>query len=137
MTAVAEQKKKSKKVDDIATVERFDNGAVIITDVDVPPVPAEPGEAGYDWQPHYPGEKVFVHTHDGITVGLAAISEKRQPTIGFLREARKQPEFEQVLDMVEFISCPEALALVDKWVPTDLISVFEKWSDWNRTSAGE
>lgn len=96
-----------------------------------------PGEPGYDWQALYPGEKVFTYTHDGITIGLAAISEKRQPSIGFLRAARKQPEFEQVLDMVEFISCPEALELVDAWVPTDLIAVFEKWSEWNRTNAGE
>jgi hypothetical protein len=68
---------------------------------------------------------------------LAAVSEKRQPSIGFLRATRKMPQFEQVLDMVEFIASPAALELVDKWVPTDLIEMFEQWSEWNKTAAGE
>lgn len=123
MTAVQEQptKKAKKKAEDESP--------------ELPP--AKAGEPGYDWSDDYPGEKVFTYTHDGVTVGLAAISPKRQPSIGFLRQARKQPEFEQVLDMVEFIASDTALALIDGWVPTDLINMFEKWSEWNRSNAGE
>ena len=139
MTAVAE-KKKDKKAD----VEVLDNGTIVITEetatdghrAPVLPDP-KPGEPGFDWQSLYPGEKVFTYTHDDVTVGLAAISKQRQPSIGFLRSSRRKDEFEQVLDMVEFVTCPEALAILDDWVPTDLLTMWEKWSEWNRSSTGE
>jgi hypothetical protein len=125
------EKKVKKKADD-----EYQDNLDLATEAPALP-PPQPGEPGYDWQQEYPGEKVFTYTHDDVTVGFAAISKKRQPTIGFLMDARKQPEFEQVLDMVEFITCPAALAIVREWVPTDLIGAFEAWSEWNRTNAGE
>lgn len=135
MTAVAEHKVKKPKT----TVEKMQ--AIAEADSVVAEIyantPAKPGESGFDWSGEYPGEKVFVYTADGVSVGLAAISKKRQPSIGFLRATRKKPEFEQVLDMLEFIASDTALALVDDWVPTDLLAMFEDWSDWNRANAGE
>lgn len=112
------------------------------------PQPA-PGEKGYDWQAQYPDERVFVYRTPkdqktnkgeplgGVTIGLAAISEKRQPSVGFLRRVRRKPEFDQVLDMIEVVACDAALDLLDEWRPTDLQNMFEEWSEWSNTSAGE
>lgn len=137
MTAVAEQptKKAKKKADEMSSVDKM--VAVAEGPKADPAPPPSPGEPGFPWQDEYPGEKVFTYTHDGVSVGLAAISPKRQPSIGFLRKTRKQPEFEQVLDMVEFIASEKALDIINEWVPTDLLSMFEEWSEWNRTNAGE
>lgn len=108
-----------------------------------------PGDKGYDWKQDYPGERVFRYTTPkdqkttqgdscgGKVVGLAAISEKRQPSVGFLRAVRRKPEFDQVLDMIEIVACDKALALIDEWRPTDLQALFEQWSEWSNTSAGE
>jgi hypothetical protein len=109
----------------------------------------KPGEKGFDWQADYPDEQVFVYTTPAdqvdttganlgrITVGLAAISEKRQPSVGFLRRVRMKPEFDQVLDMIEIVASDNALELIDRWRPTDLQALFEEWSEWSNTSAGE
>lgn len=130
MTTVAEPKK-DKKSKDFEEAATDGQEALALT-------PPKAGEPGFDWSTQYPGEKVFVYTDpNDVTVGLAAISKKRQPSIGFLRRTRKKPEFEQVLDMMEFIACDAALAIVDGWVPTDLVDLFEQWSEWNKTNAGE
>jgi hypothetical protein len=123
VTAVAEEqtKKAKKKADE---------------DPELPP--AKAGEPGYDWSVQYPGEKVFSWTaDDGTIVGLAAISEKRQPSIGFMRETRRKPDFEQTLDMVEFVASDDALAIIDGWTATQLVEMWNKWTEWNKTNAGK
>lgn len=107
------------------------------------------GDKDYDWQQEYPDEDVFLYTTpaeqvttkgdpcSGVTIGLAAISEKRQPSVGFLRSVRRKPEFDQVLDMIEIVACDKALELMDPWKPTDLQNLFEKWSEWSNTTAGK
>lgn len=108
-----------------------------------------PGDKGYDWQAEYPDERVMRYTtpkdmktargepFGGRVIGLAAISEKRQPEVGFLRQVRRKPEFDQVLDMIEMVASDAALTLIDKMRPTDLQNMFEEWSEWSNTSAGE
>lgn len=108
-----------------------------------------PGDKGYDWNAEYPDERVlrYVTPKDlktargepfgGRVIGLAAISEKRQPEVGFLRQVRRKPEFDQVLDMIEMVASDAALSLIDKMRPTDLQNMFEEWSEWSNTSAGE
>lgn len=146
MTAVVEPKKKHKK-DDVT----LDDGVAteeLATESTPAPDP-KPGEPGFDWAKQYPGESVFVYltpedqeTTDGdpcgdVEIGLAAISEKRQPSIGFLRDSRRKPEFEQTLDMLELVASDDALSLVDSWKPGDLIVMWNKWTDWNKTNAGK
>lgn len=110
---------------------------------------AEPGVKGFDWQAEYPDEKVFVYTTPadqkdnrgntigGQTIGLAAISEKRQPSVGFLRRVRHKQEFDQVVDMIEMVASDAALTLMDEWNPSDLQKLFEQWNEWSQTTAGE
>src|SRR5512139_2209658 len=108
-----------------------------------------PGEKEFDWQAEYPGEKVFVYTvpkgtldargNDigGVTVGFAAISEKRQPSIGFLRAVRHKREFDQVVDMIEMVASDAALSVIDPWRATCLQDAFEQWNEWQETTAGK
>ena len=108
-----------------------------------------PGDKNYDWDAEYPDERVmrYVTPKDqktvtgesfgGLVIGLAAISEKRQPSVGFLRAVRRKPEFDQVLDMIEVVACDAALSLIDKMRPTDLQNLFEEWSEWSNTAAGK
>ena len=108
-----------------------------------------PGDKDYDWKQEYPDEDVFLYTTPagqvttkgepcgGVTVGLAAISEKRQPSVGFLRAVRRKPEFDQVLDMIEIVACDTALEVIDPWKPTDLQNLFEDWSQWSNSTAGK
>lgn len=109
----------------------------------------KPGDKGFDWQAEYPDEKVFVWTTPkdqksnrgddigGQTIGLAAISKKRQPSVGFLRRVRHKQEFDQVVDMIEMVASDAALALMDEWNPSDLQDMFEHWNEWSHTTAGE
>jgi hypothetical protein len=108
-----------------------------------------PGEKGFDWEAEYPGEKVMVYTTPkdqktnrgnpigGQTIGLAAIGEKRQPSVGFLRRVRHKQEFDQVVDMIELVASDNALLLLDEWNPSDLQLLFEAWNEWVQTTAGE
>lgn len=112
------------------------------------PKPA-PGEKGFDWQAEYPDEQVYVYTTPkdqtdtkgnpigGQTVGLAAISGQRQPSVGFLRRVRHRQEFDQIVDMIELVASDAALTVIDEWKPTDLQDLFEQWSAWSKTAAGE
>lgn len=103
-----------------------------------PPTPPKPGDTDFDWSAEYPGEKVFTYTtDDGATIGLAAISKKRQPSIGFMRKTRRKPEFEQILDMLEFIASDNALTVADEWDSEQLVVMWEKWTSWNLANAGE
>jgi hypothetical protein len=122
------------------------NGAVAAETNGHKPVP---GDKRYDWTQDYPDEDVFTYTTPsdqvtttgepcgGVTIGLAAISQKRQPSVGFLRSVRRKPEFDQVLDMIEIVACDNALDLMDPWRPTDLQALFEQWSEWSNTTAGK
>jgi hypothetical protein len=109
----------------------------------------KPGEKGFDWEAEYPDERVFVYTTPkdqkdnsgndigGQVVGLAAISEKRQPSFGFLRRVRRKQEFDQVVDMIEMVASEAALSLMDEWNPSDMQDLFEQWNEWSTTTAGE
>ena len=134
MTAVAEPKKKDKKADDVLALEESPNAEKPAPEKPSP----EPGDADFDWAAEYPGEKVFTYTtDDGVTIGLAAISKKRQPSIGFMRKTRRKPEFEQILDMLEFIASDNALTVADEWTSEQLVLMWEKWTEWNLANAGE
>lgn len=144
MTAVAEPTKKKKAKDDEHAEEL---PVVDVTEETLSPPTV--GEPGFDWQAQYPGESVFRYITpedqvttkgepcSGVEVGLAAISEKRQPSIGFLRDSRRKPEFEQTLDMLELVASDDALSLVDDWKANDLIIMWNKWTEWNKTNAGK
>lgn len=109
----------------------------------------QPGEKGFDWQAEYPDEQVYIYTTPkeqtdtkgnpigGRTVGLAAISGDRQPSVGFLRRVRHRQEFDQIVDMIELVASDAALTVIDPWKPTDLQDLFEQWSAWSKTAAGE
>lgn len=111
--------------------------------------PALPGDKDFDWQAEYPDEKVFVYTAPksqttnrgntigGQTIGLAAISGQRQPSVGFLRRVRHKQEFDAVVDMIELVASDNALLLIDEWNPSDLQLLFEQWNEWQQTTAGE
>lgn len=112
------------------------------------PVPL-PGDKDFDWQAEYPDERVLVYTAPkgqktnrgnpigGQTIGLAAISEKRQPSVGFLRRVRHKQEFDAVVDMIELVASDNALLLIDEWNPSDLQLLFEQWNEWQQTTPGE
>lgn len=152
MTAVAEQptKKAKKKAQDInlsdaAVDELVTETAVPVEDKAEDKPEPRPGDADFDWQTEYPGEKVFTYTtpsgtttrhgepYENVIVGLAAISEKRQPDFDFLRVTRKRPEFEQIMDMLEDVVASEAALNVLGPFRTDLIvEMWSEWSDWNQ-----
>ena len=136
MTAVAEPKKAKKR--DVVDEPGLSVGLVEETDTVESTEPPKPGDADFDWTKEYPGEKVFTYTtDDGVTIGLAAISKKRQPSIGFMRKTRRKPEFEQILDMLEFIASDNALTVADEWTSEQLVLMWEKWTEWNLANAGE
>lgn len=156
MTAVAEPTKKTKKAKGQTWVfETATDGQETPAPEGTPlpesevPLPAEPGEPGFDWQAEYPGERVFIYTtpdgmttskgepYGGIVFGLAGISEKRQPDIDFIRETRRKDQFSQVLDMLELVACDDALAVVGPMKSADLVEMWDQWSEWNKTAAGE
>lgn len=142
---VAEPKKKAKKAEPLD----YDGPVMVVDtsvgeeDVEVADKPEskkpKPGEPDFDWSADYPGEQVFVYTkpNSEVTVGLAAISKKRQPSIGFMRESRRKPEFEQVLDMLELVASDNALAVVDSWTAEELLLMWNERTEWNQTHAGE
>jgi hypothetical protein len=134
---VAEPKKAAKKVK-APSVETLDNGAIVITD-EAPAKPAaKPGEPGFDWQQEYEGEDVFVFTAaDGRTVGLAAMGVKRRPKPGVLRKLRHQPPIEQMWFVIERVASEAALAVSDDFEDEDYSKMFEEWSEWSNTTAGE
>jgi hypothetical protein len=132
VTAVAEHKVKKAK----GSVETLDNGAIVITE-EKPKAPPKLGEPGF-WEAEYPGEDVFVYTaEDGTTVGLAAMSDKRRPKPGVLRKLRHQPPVEQMWFVIEQVASPAALEVSDEFDDKDYSKMFEEWSDWSNTSAGE
>jgi hypothetical protein len=138
VTAVAEHKVKKPKN------KSFDENLPLVDDLDpvevtqAPPNPPKPGESGFDWQAEYPGEEVFVFTaEDGTTVGLAAMGEKRRPKPGVLRKLRHQPAIEQMWFVIERVSSENALAVSDEFDDKDYSQMFEKWSEWSNTTAGE
>lgn len=150
MTTVAEPKKKSKTKDD---VETLDNGMIVITEFEEPPLvddldpvevtqappnPPKPGEPGFDWQEEYPDEDVFVYTATtGVTVGLAAMSDQRRPKPGTLRKLRFHPQVEQMWFVLETVSSTAALEVSDDFDDKDYSQMWEQWSEWSNTSAGE
>lgn len=140
MTQVAEPKQKKSKASD---VETLDNGTIVITDtLDLEPEPdkpaAKPGEPGFDWTAEYEDEDVFVYTATtGVTVGLAAMSDKRRPKPGTLRKLRFQPQVEQMWFVLETVSSPAALEVSDEFDDKDYSQMWEQWSEWSNTSAGE
>jgi hypothetical protein len=143
---------KAKKKGAPAAPAQAANGQAVVNGNGATPEPkpkAEPGAKGFDWAAEYPDEKVFVYTTPadqrdnrgnaigGQTIGLAAISEKRQPSVGFLRRVRHKQEFDQVVDMIEMVASDAALTLMDEWNPSDLQKLFEQWNEWSQTTAGE
>jgi hypothetical protein len=135
VTTVAEPKQKKNKGPD---VETLDNGTIVITETADPAPSAKPGDSGYDWQEDYPGEDVFVFTaEDGTTVGLAAMGDKRRPKPGVLRKLRHQPAIEQMWFVIEHVCSENALAVSDEFDDKDYSQMFEQWSEWSNTTAGE
>jgi hypothetical protein len=133
VTAVTEPKQKKKNGNPIG-VEGSPLPTAEVTQVP----PPKPGESGFDWKQEYPGEEVFVFTaEDGTTVGLAAMGEKRRPKPGVLRKLRHQPPIEQMWFVIERVSSANALAVSDEFDDKDYSQMFEKWSDWSNTTAGE
>lgn len=98
----------------------------------------EPGTPEFDWQLEYPGEAVFVFTSStGVTVGMASLVGARNPGMGALRLLRKSNYLDQMWTTLEWVSSPAALAVSDEFSEEDYAAMFQAWSDWSRTSAGE
>lgn len=104
-----------------------------------PAPPAKPGEPGYQWELDYPDEEVFVYTTlDGkTTVGLAAVGPTRRFKPGELRKARKLPEVDQMFFVIERVASANALEVSDEFGDADYSRMFQQWSEWANTSAGE
>ena len=100
---------------------------------------ARPGDPGYDWSKDYEGEEVFTYTlPDGRTVGLAAIGDQRRFTIGEIRRATRMNEVQQVMQVLEKISSPNALAIIDELEDdSDFRDMMDAWTEWMKTSVGE
>jgi hypothetical protein len=81
---------------------------------------------------------VFVFTaEDGRTVGLAAMGDKRRPKPGVLRKLRHQPPIEQMWFVIERVASEAALEVSDDFDDADYSKMFEQWSEWSNTTAGE
>lgn len=120
----------------------LDNIAGAIDKIKAPEVQSnegvEPGSPGFDWQLEYPGEEVFVFTAtDGTTVGMAALTGDRKPSLGVLRKLRKSSYLDQMWTTLEWVSSAAALAISDEFPEKDYAAMFEAWSEFSRTSAGE
>lgn len=126
-------------------LERLDNDEIegLIDEIELPAaLPSnegiEPGSAEFDWQLEYPGERVFVFTSStGVTVGMAALVGARKPSMGVLRTLRKTHYLDQMWTTLEWVSSPAALAISDEFSEEDYAAMFDAWSTWSRTSAGE
>lgn len=135
MTAVTEPKKASKK-----KLEPDYEGHDEHVHARIPETlePSKPGEPGFDWTQEYPGEEVFVFTaSNGVTVGLAAMNDQRRPKPGTLRKLRFQPQVEQMWFVLECVSSDAALAVSDDFEDKDYSQMWEQWSEWSNTTAGE
>lgn len=133
MTAATEPTKKAKKANKAVEVTAgTSNGSA--------PAPTpQPGEPGYDWSQDYPDEKVFVYeTLDtDRTVGLAALGPNRKFKPGELRKVRHLPEVDQMFLVIERVASPNALAVSDDFDDADYGRMFQQWSEWANTTAGE
>jgi hypothetical protein len=100
--------------------------------------PAKPGEPGFDWSAEYPDEDFFVYTAtDGRTVGMASLKGDRKPTMGQLRRISKSPGPDQVWFVIERVCSPAALAVSDDFYDEEYAKMFDAWSKWANSSAGE
>lgn len=100
--------------------------------------PAIPGAKDFDWQAEYPGESVFVFTAStGVTVGLAVLGAERRIKPGALRKLRHQNQLEQMWYLIERVSTPAALEVSDEFEDEDYKDMFEQWSEFSQTTAGE
>ena len=119
-----------------AKTKKDPEAAVAVDDAGTPAL--RPGEPGFDWRSEYPGEEVFVFTaSDGRTVGLAALNDQRRPKPGVLRRLRKENAVEQMWFVLEQVACPAALEISDDFNDEDYGEMFQAWSEWNQTTAGE
>lgn len=121
MTAVAEPKQKKAKdvVEDVLE-------------------PAKPGEPGYDWAEQYPNEKFMVYTaKSGVTVGLAAMTEDRKPTMRELKQILQKDQLQQMFETVERITSPAALDIAEGFKESDYTSMLDEWTEWSNTTMGE
>lgn len=100
----------------------------------------KPGDADYDWTPHYPdGVKLFRHTYpDGQVVAIRefkAIHSKQ-----WLRQIRNLPtEFDVESAAVERAACPTALEVIDAQ-PADIDgpdAFAELWDAWKAADLDE
>ncbi|MFA4083682.1 hypothetical protein ONA92_18460 [Mycobacteroides salmoniphilum] len=142
--AKAAKATKSAETDIDDELERLDNDEIEGTtdEFKAPEAPSnegvEPGSAEFDWQLEYPGERVFVFTSStGVTVGMAALVGARKPSMGVLRTLRKTHYLDQMWTTLEWVSSPAALAISDEFSEADYAEMFDAWSTWSRTSAGE
>ncbi|MGH3953948.1 MAG: hypothetical protein ACRDTI_07935 [Mycobacterium sp.] len=130
--------------DEIERLERLDNDEIegATDEFKAPEAPSnegvEPGSAEFDWQLEYPGEQVFEFTSStGVTVGMAALVGARKPSMGVLRTLRKTHYLDQMWTTLEWVSSPVALSISDEFSEADYAEMFDAWSTWSRTSAGE
>lgn len=108
----------------------------------VPPAddvaPAKPGDPDFDWSVEYPGEKFMVYTaKSGVTVGLAAMTEARKPTMRELKRILQKDQLQQMFETVERITTPAALDIAEGFKESDYTKMLDEWSEWSNTTMGE
>lgn len=99
---------------------------------------AKPGEVGFDWATEYPGEKFMVYTaKSGVTVGLAAMTDERKPTMGELKRILQKDQLQQMFETVERITSPAALEIAEGFKEPDYTAMLDEWTEWSQTTMGE
>lgn len=100
--------------------------------------PAKPGEPGFDWASEYPDEKFMVYTaKSGVTVGLAAMTEARKPTMRELKQILQKDQLQQMFETVERITSPAALDIAEGFKESDYTAMLDEWTEWSNTTMGE
>jgi len=100
--------------------------------------PAKPGEPGYDWAQDYPDEKFMVYTaKSGVTVGLAAMTEDRKPTMRELKQILQKDQLQQMFETVERITSPAALDIAEGFKESEYMKMLDEWTEWSNTTVGE
>lgn len=128
MVAEPKVKKLKPPVDQVDTVEV----------AQAPLIPPKPGEPGFDWSQEYEGEKFMVYTaKTGVSVGLAAMTEDRKPTMGELEEILQKDQLRQMFETVARIASPEALKIAKGFKESDYTKMLDEWSVWSNTTLGE
>lgn len=142
MTQVADPKQKRAKDKALDSVEIFGDDSVLDLTAEVgtqePEISGQPGDPDFDWAEQYPGEKFYVYTaKSGVTVGLAAMSEERKPTMGELEEILQKDQLRQMFETVARIASPEALRIAKGFKESDYTKMLDEWSAWSNTTLGE